>query len=64
MIGVSNIGYPVCVILAAVFSAGVGLTVVGSILLARVSKLSIPMDSVTAESDESSLGQKQEEKEE
>jgi hypothetical protein len=64
VIGVSNIAYPVCVILAAVFFAGVGLTVFGGRSLARLSKFAIPMDSVSAESEESSVGQNQEEEEE
>jgi hypothetical protein len=62
VIGVSNIAYPVCAILAAIFSAGVGLTVVGSISLARLSKVAIPMDAVSEGSKES-VEQNQEEKE-
>lgn len=62
MIGVSNIAYPICFILAAIFSAGLGLTVFGSMSLARLSKSAIPMDSVSARCRES-VEQNQEEKE-
>lgn len=64
VIGASNIAYLMYVVLGAVFCAGVGLTMLGSIALGRLSRVSMPMDSVSAESDESSLGQNQEEKEE
>lgn len=60
--GASNIAYLIGIVLAAVFFAGVGLTMFGSIALARLSRVSMPMDSVSAESDESSLEEKQEEK--
>jgi hypothetical protein len=64
VIGASNIAYLVCVALVAAFFAGVGLTIFGSISLGRLSRVSIPTDSVSAESAESSVGQSQEEKEE
>jgi hypothetical protein len=64
VIGSGNISYPVIVLLTAAFFLGVGLTIFGGISIGRLSKLSIPMDSAGAESEESSLGQNQEEKEE
>jgi hypothetical protein len=63
VIGPNNIANVVSVMLVAVFCSGVGLTIVGSISLARLAKLSISMDSVSDGSKES-LEHNQEEKEE